>query len=97
MPSPLAPTHANRSHHHDPTVRVQHHLEHLPIEILRHAQTFHDHVQYFIGPGRAGKEDIMKMPEGLRRLLSDVTDTERIEEGIREEIMQDDDARQVCF
>ena len=89
----------------DHNTRVQKQLEAFPLEILLHARTFHDEVQYFIGlghalktkNGKAGQKEIFRrMPERVKQLLSDITDADMVGQQIREEILHDDHVRKVC-
>src|ERR1700722_6945468 len=79
----------------EPYNRAQQQIDSLPIEILRRTQVFREHVQYFVGPGRKGKDVLKRMPVGLKQLLCDITDVEKIGERVKEEILQDDAAKQV--
>jgi hypothetical protein len=65
-------------------------LSELPQEILQHTSTLREHVQYFVVHKGSSKG---KVPESVQRLLDQVSGAEQLEEQIREEILQDDEAR----
>lgn len=86
--------------------RTLHHadkkLEELPRRILTHARLFHEHLQYFVGPGsaangsgRPSKDD--KIPQSLKRLMDDIAGASKFGERIQKEILQDSEARQTLF
>lgn len=86
--------------------RTLHHadkkLEELPRRILTHARLFHEHLQYFVGPGSVAngsggpsKDD--KIPQSLKRLMDDISGASKFGERIQKEILQDNEARQTLF
>jgi hypothetical protein len=90
-------------------VRARQQLEALPTEILQHVQSFREHVDYFVragdvaGRGKSGwsggrdghVDGTASVPEGMKQLLDDITGPERIPGRIKDDIMQDADARRV--
>lgn len=68
-------------------------LEALPSELLNHAQTFHDHVFYFMSSldGADGEP----LPPPLEKLLNEMAESEHMGEGLRREVLRDDGARRV--
>jgi hypothetical protein len=86
---------------HSGEARVTELLEALPREMLEHARMFHEQVQYFINFRRSDSQrrrtDVLEqMPEKLKRLLSDITDTDTIGEQIKNEIWLHEHVRKVC-
>jgi len=92
--------------------RVRQQLEALPTEILRHVFSFREHVEYFVRAhvgGAAGisesgwvkkrsnVEETASMPEVMKQLFDDITCAERIPGRIKDEIVQDMEARRTLF
>lgn len=77
--------------------RVKEQLEALPHHILGHARTFHEHMEFFVGRGglQVGGTDVHSVPEGLKKLLDDITGAEKIGDWIKQEILQDRGCRPV--
>jgi hypothetical protein len=71
-------------------------LEALPHQVLHHVRTFNENVQYLL---HAEVDKFNNMPDGLKKLLNDVAGKERISNGIKQEVIRDQDARRVsqCF
>ncbi|KAL0957982.1 hypothetical protein HGRIS_000159 [Hohenbuehelia grisea] len=76
--------------------RTQAQLEALPHRILEHARSFHEHVQYFVG-GHHHAQGGSAVPAGVRKLMDDIAGAEKLGERIKEEVLQDEDARQTLF
>jgi len=86
--------------------RVRRQLEALPNEILQSTQSFREHLEYFVRPhgrGASGRAAVdggvgaaAALPEGMRELLDDITG-ERVAERIKDEIVQDENARRTLF
>jgi potassium channel subfamily K, other eukaryote len=81
-------------------------LEALPREILGHARSFHEHVRYVMsqpsGPGdrnRRGRSGSVAddIPDGLKRLLDDIANTEKMSDNMKREILEDEEARNVSI
>lgn len=78
-------------------------LEKLPTEIIRQVRTFHDHMQFFANStGTVAEEatnaEVQKrsrIPKQLRELLDEISELEDIGERAKQEIMEDDDSRNV--
>jgi hypothetical protein len=71
-------------------------LEDLPHQIIKHVRTFHHHFQFFVGPdAKANVGNLSEVPEGLHKLMDDISGTEKLAERIKKEILQDENARQV--
>ncbi|TFK49332.1 voltage-gated potassium channel [Heliocybe sulcata] len=92
--------------------RVQEQLEQLPAKILEHARTFHEDIQYFVnttardmiagdspagGAGAAAGTAELRVPSGLKGLLDDIAKAEGIGERVKNQILQDDEARNTLF
>jgi hypothetical protein len=76
--------------------RTQTQLEALPHKILADAQTFHEHLSYFVAAGNKVNIDSGDdLPPGLQQLINEITNAEKIGEQIKREILQDEDARHV--
>ncbi|EIN08970.1 voltage-gated potassium channel [Punctularia strigosozonata HHB-11173 SS5] len=74
-------------------------LEALPREILGYARTFHEHVRIVMSQpsGPSGRSTRVStagdVPDGLRRLLDDIADKEKISDDMKREILSDEEAR----
>ncbi|KZT28027.1 hypothetical protein NEOLEDRAFT_951596 [Neolentinus lepideus HHB14362 ss-1] len=92
--------------------RVRQRLEELPGNILEHARTFHEDVQYFVnttardmiasdspagGAGPGAGVAKMRIPSGLKGLLDDIAAAEGIGDRVKTQILQDDEARNTLF
>jgi len=69
-------------------------LHTLPHKILQHAQVFHDHIQYLVSRSlhATGSVNDGSVPEELKKLRA-----EKLSERMKEEILQDNDARHVSW
>ncbi|EPQ53675.1 voltage-gated potassium channel [Gloeophyllum trabeum ATCC 11539] len=90
--------------------RAQRQLEELPHKILQDTRTFHENIQYFLnttardmiagdsaaGGAGAGSAELQP-PEGLKKLLDDIAAAEGIGDGVKSQILQDEDARNTLF
>lgn len=72
------------------SARAQQSLENLPGQTLEQARVFHRHIQYFIQAEPGGST-----PHDLKVMLDDISRTQKLDERVKEEILQDDDARNV--
>ncbi|CDO70185.1 hypothetical protein BN946_scf184774.g13 [Trametes cinnabarina] len=80
-------------------------LEALPGEIVRGAHTFQEYMQYFVSSASdiaydENEEDadgVAKVPPDMRKLLDELADMEHINERVKSEILQDEDARKTLF
>ena len=70
------------------SVRAQHSLENLPVQALEQAKVFHRHIQYFV---QAEGE----VPPDLKHMLDDIARAQKLDERVKNEILQDEDARNV--
>jgi potassium channel subfamily K len=83
--------------------RAQKHLEALPVQILRHAKAFYRHVQYFVHHSasgteyREGKENEPTMPIDLKVMLDEIAHAQHLEERVKNELLQDEEARNTLF
>ncbi|KAI8986686.1 hypothetical protein BD414DRAFT_486759 [Trametes punicea] len=77
-------------------------LETLPGEIVRGARTFQEYMQYFVSSGsdvtydEGNEEDATgrtQVPPGMKKLLDELAEMEYINERVKTEILQDEDAR----
>lgn len=71
-------------------------LERLPHQMLRNARAFQQHVHFFVGPDAKATGNLGDVPEGLKRLMDEISGEEKLAERIKQEILQDESARQVC-
>ncbi|KIK54974.1 hypothetical protein GYMLUDRAFT_48173 [Collybiopsis luxurians FD-317 M1] len=76
-------------------------LEELPRRILAHTRAFHEHLQFFVGPGsinsNGGSSREEQIPQSLKTLLDDIAGASKFGERIQMEILQDKEARQTLF
>jgi hypothetical protein len=72
------------------SARAQHSLESLPGQVLEQARVFHRHIQYV-----AQVEPEGDVPLDLKRMLDDITRAQELDERMKYEILQDEDARNV--
>jgi len=72
------------------STRAQKSLENLPGQVLEQARVFHRHVQYLVQtePERVLAPDIKFM-------LDDISQAQKLDERVKDEILQDEDARNV--
>ncbi|KAG6810995.1 hypothetical protein H0H92_009498 [Tricholoma furcatifolium] len=77
----------------DSQKRVMGQLEALPEQVLRHARTFGEEVQYLIEPEVSIAQGREGAPDSLKALMDDVAGVEKLGEEIKEEILRDADAR----
>ncbi|KAI0074973.1 voltage-gated potassium channel [Panus rudis PR-1116 ss-1] len=90
--------------------KAQGELEKLPGEIIRQAQNFHEHMQYFVNnaedpqsvydqtytPGEETSEG-SRIPSELKALLDEIAELEGIGARAKREILQDEDAKKTLF
>lgn len=78
------------------SVRAQQSLENLPAQVLEQTKVFHRHIQHL-----AQAESQGAITSDLKRMLDDIGRAQKLDERIKEEILQDEDARNVsaglCF
>lgn len=72
------------------SARAQQSLESLPGRALEQARVFHRHIQYF-----AHAEPERDMPPDLKLMLDDISRAQKLDERVKNEILQDEDARNV--
>ncbi|KAK7047856.1 Potassium channel [Paramarasmius palmivorus] len=72
-------------------------LEQLPRQIIQHCKSFHDHMQFVSSPRRIDGKEQERMPVGIQKLLDEIDGVEKLENRIKNEILQDLDARQTLF
>ncbi|OSD08778.1 hypothetical protein PYCCODRAFT_1401521 [Trametes coccinea BRFM310] len=80
-------------------------LEALPGEIVRGARTFQEYMQYFVSSGsdivydenEEDAEGVTKVPPDMKKLLDELAEMEHINERVKSEILQDEDARKTLF
>ena len=84
--------------------QVQRALEVLPTEIIRNARTFHDYMEFFVSGGADGIDPVeegdddhgkSKIPPDMTKLLDELGEIEGINQRLKAEILQDEDARKV--
>ncbi|KAI0777203.1 hypothetical protein BD413DRAFT_638687 [Trametes elegans] len=87
---------------------AQRELEALPGEIVRSARTFQHYMQFFVSgaadgvnpfeeQGVEGQSGGPVVPPDMRRLLDELAEMEHINERVKSEILQDEDARKTLF
>ncbi|KAI0371282.1 hypothetical protein BV20DRAFT_1112654 [Pilatotrama ljubarskyi] len=87
---------------------AQHILEALPEEIVRGARTFEEYMQFFVSGAvdganpfdDRGAEDpngMPTVPPDMKKLLDELAEMEHINERVKSEILQDEDARKTLF
>ena len=74
------------------TARAQHSLENLPGQVLGQARAFHRHIQYFV---HIHTEPEAEVPPDLKVMLDDISRARKLDERMKDEILQDEDARNV--
>lgn len=67
-------------------------IETVSQDLIEVARQFHDHLHYF---STASASNGQPPPESLRMLLSDLADAEKMDEKLKENMLQDDEARKV--
>jgi len=72
------------------STRAQKSLESLPIQTLEQARVFHRHIQYFVQTEPGGD-----VPPDLKIMLDDISRAQKLDERVKDEILQDEDARNV--
>lgn len=72
------------------SARAQKSLENLPGQVLEQARTFHRHVQHLV---QADAEGVVG-PD-LKLTLDDISRAQKLDERVKDEILQDEDARNV--
>lgn len=70
--------------------RAQKNLETLPTQVLEQAGIFRRHVQYLLQP----EPDRVIGPE-LKLILDDIARAQKLDERVKDEILEDEDARNV--
>jgi len=66
-------------------------LSSIPADLVRHARVFHDHVLFLHAPTPH------KPPTSIRRLLNDIAKSEKLDERVKVEVLEDDESRKVLF
>lgn len=78
------------------TVRAQRNLENLPVQVLEQAKVFHRYIHYLV---QGEPEGIVSAD--LKSMLDDIGRARKLGEKMKDEILQDEDARNVstslCF
>ncbi|KAG9032509.1 hypothetical protein FRB95_001416 [Tulasnella sp. JGI-2019a] len=77
-------------------------LDSIPLDVIQHAKSFHDHVRYFAhhpkgsssGQPGIGKEP---PPREFHELLEEIAQSERMDERMKQEMLSDDEARRALF
>jgi len=84
------PTRVHPSVVEESSTRAQKSLENLPGQVLEHARVFHRHVQYLV---QAEPEGVVG-PD-IKLMLNDISQAQKLDEKVKDEILQDEDARNV--
>jgi len=72
------------------STRAQQSLESLPGQVLEQAKVFHRHIQHFAQVEPGGD-----IPPDLKLMLDDISRAQKLDERVKDEILQDEDARNV--
>lgn len=79
------------------------HLDQIPLDVIRHAKSFHEHVRYFAhhpnGTSATGSPGASTQPplREFQELLNEIADSERMDDQMKAEMMRDEDARRALF
>lgn len=68
------------------------HLDPMPLDVIKHAKAFHENVRYFMD--QTGYEN---PPKGLNDLLSEIAVAEKLDDRMRQEMLNDEEARKTLF
>lgn len=77
-------------------------LESLPLTVIRQARAFREYLQHFVEQGDAMGEDAQgnevspTIPPETLEILEEIAQAEGLGERLKSEILQDDEARNVC-
>ena len=101
-PAQLSMTNAGPSGIQESNERAQKQLEELPGQILRLSRTIYQHIEYFTHrqteiEAEYGLSDQNSMPADLKDLLDDFARARNFGNKVKIEILQDEDARNVCL
>jgi potassium channel subfamily K len=77
----------------DDTTRAKQKILDAANELLHQAKTFHDHIHFFSEQQKYGASP----SPALAKLLSDMAETEHMNEALKKEVLQDQDARTVSL
>ncbi|KAG8954859.1 hypothetical protein FRC04_010342 [Tulasnella sp. 424] len=69
-------------------------LDVIPLNVITHAKTFHDHVRYFANHPQYPHEP---PPTSLTDLLDEIAESEKMDERMKEELLGDEEARKALF
>ena len=72
------------------STRAQQSLESLPGQVLEQTRVFHRHIQYLAQAEYEGN-----VTADLKHMLDDISRAQKLEERMKDEILQDEDARNV--
>lgn len=72
------------------STRAQKSLENLPGQVLEQARVFHRHVQYLVQTESEGV-----IAPDIKLMLDDISQAQKLDEKVKDEILQDEDARNV--
>ncbi|KAG8923479.1 hypothetical protein FRC01_012708 [Tulasnella sp. 417] len=70
------------------------HLDPIPLNVITHAKTFHDHVRYFANHPQYPHEP---PPTSLTDLLDEIAESEKMDERMKQELLGDEEARKALF
>ncbi|KIO33726.1 hypothetical protein M407DRAFT_17341 [Tulasnella calospora MUT 4182] len=70
------------------------HLDSIPLSVITHAKTFHDHVRYFANHPQYPHEP---PPTSLTDLLDEIAESEKMDERMKQELLGDEEARKALF
>ncbi|KAG8982771.1 hypothetical protein FRB90_006562 [Tulasnella sp. 427] len=70
------------------------HLDPIPLNVITHAKTFHDHVRYFANHPQYPHEP---PPTSLTDLLDEIAESEKMDDRMKQELLGDEEARKALF
>lgn len=86
------PTGVHPSAVEESSTRAQKSLENLPGQVLEQARVFHRHVQYLVQTESEGV-----IAPDIKLMLDDISQAQKLDEKVKDEILQDEDARNVSM
>jgi len=71
-----------------------HHLDPIPMDVIKNAKIFRDHVRYFAGHPMHPREP---PPPTLSQLLDEMAEAEKMDDRMKQEMLSDEEARKALF
>ncbi|KZT52621.1 hypothetical protein CALCODRAFT_486969 [Calocera cornea HHB12733] len=72
--------------------RAQKDLEALPAELLRQAKNLHEHLNFLSKPPHGAD-----MPPSMQKMIDDIAEAEKLDERMKNSLMEDEEARRTLF